>query len=272
MPELPEVENVRRGLEEILKDHPVVSKVELKRADLRCEIPEKEVRSLEGQRITAVDRRAKYLLLRTKKGSFLSHLGMTGTWRVAGPGDERLHDHIYLHFKNGLRLAYRDPRRFGCFEFVPPGGDLDHPKLKGLGLEPFSKEFTGAELWRLFRNKQVAVKIALMDQKLVVGVGNIYANEALFMAGIRPKTKASQVSREKCDRLVACIREVLQTSIDAGGSTINDYENLSGESGGFQNLFKVYDRAGEPCLVCGTKISAETLGGRATYWCRKCQK
>jgi formamidopyrimidine-DNA glycosylase len=272
MPELPEVENVRRGLAEILKDHPVVTKVELKRADLRGEIPARKVRSLVGEKILAVDRRAKYLLLRTAKGSFLSHLGMTGTWRVAALGDERLHDHIYLHFANGLRLAYRDPRRFGCFEFVALNKELEHPMLKDLGLEPFAREFQGDALKALFQNKQVAVKVALMDQKLVVGVGNIYASEALFEAKIRPKTKALRLSREKCESLVAAVRSVLQKSIEAGGSSISDYEDLSGERGSFQNSFKVYDRAGLPCVNCGTKISAENLGGRSTYWCRNCQK
>lgn len=272
MPELPEVENVRRGLEKILRDHPVVTEVELKRQDLRCEMPVRKLRTLVGQQITNVERRAKYLLLRTPKGSFLSHLGMTGTWRVAGAGDERLHDHIYLHFANGLRLAYRDPRRFGCFDFVALGKDLEHPKLKDLGLEPFAAEFTGQALWNLFRRKQVAVKVALMDQKIVVGVGNIYANEALFKAKVRPKTKALKLSREKCDVIVKAIREVLQESIDAGGSSISDYQDLSGDSGYFQNSFKVYDRESSPCLICGAKIIAETLGGRSTFWCRNCQK
>jgi formamidopyrimidine-DNA glycosylase len=272
MPELPEVENVRRGLEKALKDHPKVTEVELKRKDLRCEIPVKKVRSLVGEKITAVDRRAKYLLLRTKKGSFLSHLGMTGTWRVAKPGDERLHDHIYLHFSNGLRLAYRDPRRFGCFDFVALDEEQTHPRLKSLGPEPLSSAFTGSTLHASFRGKQVAVKVALMDQKVVVGVGNIYANEALFRAKVRPQTLAGKLSLAKCAAIVEAIRSVLQESIDAGGSSINDYENLEGASGEFQNSFQVYDRKGQPCCTCGKPISAETLGGRSTFWCRNCQK
>lgn len=272
MPELPEVETVRKGLEDILKKKPEITKIELMRKDLRDPIPVKKVQALVGQKITSVERRAKYLLLRTPKGSLLSHLGMTGTWRLAVPGDERLHDHIYLHFAGGLRLAYRDPRRFGIFDFVAIGQEEKHPKLKILGYEPLSEAFTGEVLWEKFRGKAVAVKVAIMDQKIVVGVGNIYASEALFRAGIRPTTKAMKVSREKCDRLVAAIKEVLEESIAAGGSSISDYEQFSGESGYFQQRFKVYDRQGEKCVVCGTPISAQVLGGRSTYWCSNCQK
>lgn len=272
MPELPEVETVRKGLEDILKKNPEITKIELMRKDLRDPIPVKKVQSLVGQKITSVERRAKYLLLKTPAGSLLSHLGMTGTWRLAIPGDERTHDHIYLHFAGGLRLAYRDPRRFGIFDFVAVGAEAKHPKLKILGYEPLSEAFTGEVLWEKFRGKVVAVKVAIMDQKIVVGVGNIYASEALFRAGIRPKTKALKVSREKCDRLVAAIKEVLIESIEAGGSSISDYEQFSGESGYFQQRFKVYDRKGEKCVICGTSISAQILGGRSTYWCSSCQK
>lgn len=272
MPELPEVETVRRGLEELLKDHPVLAKVELKRADLRDPIPAKKVRSLVGQPISAIERRAKYLLLHTPKGSLLSHLGMTGTWRLAKKGDERDHDHIYLHFENGLRLAYRDPRRFGIFDFVAFGKEMEHPKLKILGHEPLSETFTGSVLWQQLRGKMVPIKVAIMDQKIVVGVGNIYASEALFRAGIRPTTKAFKVSREKCELLVKVIREVLIEAIAAGGSSISDFAQASGESGYFQHRFKVYDREGLPCVKCGALVRAENLGGRATYWCPHCQK
>lgn len=272
MPELPEVETVRRGLEEILQDRPLISKIELKRKDLRGPIPVKQVRSLEGQAIQSIERRAKYLLLKTPNGSLLSHLGMTGTWRVAPPGDERLHDHIYIHFSNGLRLAYRDPRRFGCFEFVRPDQESTHPKLVHLGYEPLAESFTGEALWQKLRGKLVAIKIAIMDQKIVVGVGNIYASEALFRAGIRPTTKALKISRAKCDRLVSSIKETLAESIAAGGSSISDYAQASGESGYFQQRFRVYDRKDKECVVCKKRISAQILGGRSTYWCSHCQK
>ncbi len=270
MPELPEVEVVRQGLAKILKDQPVLEKVELMRKDLRDPIPLKKIQTLIGQSVEAVERRAKYLLLRTAKGAMLSHLGMTGTWRVAPMGDERLHDHIYLHFSGNLRLAYRDPRRFGCFDFVQKG--LEHPKLSGLGPEPLSPDFTGQGLWRSLRNKQIAIKVAVMDQKIVVGVGNIYASEALFASAIKPTLPAKKLSLERADRLVAEIKKILSRSIQRGGSSISDFAQASGESGYFQNSFRVYDRAGELCSSCNSKIRSQVLGGRNTFWCSRCQK
>ncbi|HEY8270072.1 MAG TPA: bifunctional DNA-formamidopyrimidine glycosylase/DNA-(apurinic or apyrimidinic site) lyase [Pseudobdellovibrionaceae bacterium] len=272
MPELPEVETVRNGLAAILKDHPVIEKIELKRKDLRDPIPVKKVQSLVGQRIVSVERRAKYLLLKTPAGSLLSHLGMTGTWRVAVLGEERDHDHIYLHLGGGLRLAYRDPRRFGCFDFVALGQEENHAKLKILGYEPLTEAFSGDALWKKLRGKVTAIKVAIMDQRIVVGVGNIYASEALFRAGIRPSIKAMKVSREKCERLARIIKEVLTEAIAAGGSSISNYEQFSGESGYFQQSFRVYDRKGQKCVVCSTEISAQILGGRSSYWCSNCQK
>lgn len=270
MPELPEVEVVRQGLEKILKDQPVLEKVELKRKDLRDPIPIKKIQTLIGLPVESVERRAKYLLLRTSKGAMLSHLGMTGTWRVAPMGDERLHDHIYLHFSGNLRLAYRDPRRFGCFDFVQSG--LDHPKLKDLGPEPLSADFTGPSFWKSLRNKEVAIKIALMDQKIVVGVGNIYASEALFASSIKPTLPAKKLSQERAIRLVAEIKKILTQSIQRGGSSISDFAQASGESGYFQNSFQVYDRAGLLCSSCNSKIRSQVLGGRNTFWCSGCQK
>jgi formamidopyrimidine-DNA glycosylase len=272
MPELPEVETVRRGLEQVLRDQPKILKFEFLRKDLRDPMPIPKIKTLVGEAITAVERRAKYLVLRTSKGSLLSHLGMTGTWREAKPGDERSHDHIYIHFENGLRLAYRDPRRFGILDFIAVGKDSQHPKLSVLGYEPLPDSFTGEVLWTLFRGKAVSVKVAIMDQKLVVGVGNIYASEALFKAGIKPSLSALKVSKERCKILVRSIREILLESIAAGGSSISDYEKFSGESGAFQNRFRVYDREALPCVVCGKKIRAQILGGRSTFWCSTCQK
>ncbi|WP_413942675.1 bifunctional DNA-formamidopyrimidine glycosylase/DNA-(apurinic or apyrimidinic site) lyase [Bdellovibrio sp. HCB-162] len=270
MPELPEVEVVRRGLEDILKDQPTLKKVELKRPDLREPIPAKKISTLVGEKLLSVERRAKYLLLWTKKGAMLSHLGMTGTWRVAPPGDERLHDHIYLHFSGGLRLAYRDPRRFGYFDFVQ--NPLEHPKLKALGPEPLSSEFTGKELWESLRGKEVAIKIAIMDQKIVVGVGNIYASEALFAAGIKPTLPSHKLTRERADVLAKEIKKILTRSIEHGGSSISDFAQASGESGYFQTTFRVYDRAGEECVTCGQQVKSKVLGGRNTFWCSRCQK
>lgn len=270
MPELPEVEVTRQGLEKILSHHPVLEKIELKRADLREPIPAKKLNTLVGEKILSVQRRAKYLLIWTSKGAMLSHLGMTGTWRVAPSGDERLHDHIYLHFSGNLRLAYRDPRRFGCFDFV--ADPALHRKLSELGPEPLSSEFTGASLWASLRGKKNALKIAIMDQKIVVGVGNIYASEALFAAGIKPSLEAAKLSRDRAETLVREIRRILKESIKKGGSSISDFAQASGESGYFQNTFKVYDREGEACVVCGTQLRAKVLGGRNTFWCSHCQK
>jgi formamidopyrimidine-DNA glycosylase len=271
MPELPEVEVVKRGLEKILEHKPTLEKVELTRKDLREPIPAKELKKLEGLKITSVERRAKYLLLWTPQGAMISHLGMTGTWRVAKKGEERDHDHIYLHFSGGLRLAYRDPRRFGVFDFAKD--PATHAKFKDLGPEPLSKEFTGTELWNRLRNKQVAIKVAVMDQKIVVGVGNIYASEALHAAGIKPTTPAHKISQEKSELLVREIKKILTLSIEKGGSSISDFAQASGESGYFQNTFKVYDRAGDKCMTCATSvIKSQVLGGRNTFWCARCQK
>lgn len=270
MPELPEVEVVRRGLEDILKDHPVLEKIELKRKDLRSVIPEKKLRTLVGQRITSVDRRAKYLLLWTPKGAILSHLGMTGTWRVAPYGAEKPHDHVYLYFSGNLRLAYRDPRRFGCLDFVR--NIEKSPHLSELGPEPLSSDFTGEYLWQRLRSKKTSIKATIMDQKIVVGVGNIYASEALFAAKIKPTLSAQNLSLKQAGILVEEIKKVLTLSIQHGGSSISDFAQASGESGYFQTIFQVYGRKGEPCRVCGRPIKSKTVAGRNTFWCSSCQK
>lgn len=270
MPELPEVEVVRRGLEGILKEQPVLEKIELKRKDLRDPIPAKKISTLIGQPVTAVERRAKYLILWTPKGGMLSHLGMTGTWRVSPQGDERPHDHIYLHFSGGLRLAYRDPRRFGVFDFI--SREKTHPRFVELGPEPLDESFTAQGLWESLRSKKVALKVAIMDQKVVVGVGNIYASEALFASKIKPNLPAFKLSLERAEVLVREIKRILLESIQKGGSSISDFAQASGESGYFQNSFQVYDRAGEPCRVCGKPLKSKVMGGRSTYWCGQCQK
>lgn len=270
MPELPEVEVVRRGLEDILQDHPILEKIELKRKDLRSVIPAKKLNTLVGQRITSVERRAKYLLLWTPKGAILSHLGMTGTWRVAPYGDEKPHDHVYLYFSGNLRLAYRDPRRFGCLDFVQ--NIEKSPHLKDLGPEPLSSDFTGEYLWQRLRSKKIAIKAAIMDQKIVVGVGNIYASEALFAAKIKPTMSAHRLSLKQAEILVEEIKKVLALSIEHGGSSISDFAQANGESGYFQTVFQVYGRKGEPCKICGRPIKSKIVGGRNTFWCSSCQK
>ncbi len=271
MPELPEVEIVKRGLSEILVDQPKIVRIEFMRKDLRDPMPMARLKKLEGAQILTVHRRAKYLIIETDRGGILSHLGMTGTWRVAGKGEERDHDHIYLHLSNGLRLAYRDPRRFGIFEDI----DLEHQeknkRLSALGPEPLDDDFNAGYLKNKLSEKQTSIKVAIMNQEVVVGVGNIYASEALFRSGIRPDKKAGRVSKTQVQLLVQEIKRVLTLAIEAGGSSISDFKNSSGQSGYFQNNFQVYDRKGEPCVVCATPIRSSVLGGRSTFWCRKCQ-
>lgn len=274
MPELPEVETVRSGLSEILEGKPIIEKVKLLRPDLRWPIPKKLPSAVAGQPVTGVRRRAKYLLIDTPKGSLLSHLGMTGSWRLDDRDpDPKAHDHCVIILQDGRQLVFRDPRRFGMLDFIASGQEAIHPRLKDLGPEPLDDILFNAEiLYRASRKRRIAAKVFVMDQKVVVGVGNIYASEALFRAGIKPQKLASRLSFDECDRLVHSIKSVLRAAIEAGGSSIRDYRDASGESGSFQDAHLVYDRGGEPCRVCGTKIRSKVMGGRSTYWCPNCQK
>jgi formamidopyrimidine-DNA glycosylase len=273
MPELPEVETVRAGLETLLKDQPVIESVRLMRGDIRFKIPKELPRELEGQPVTGVRRRAKYLLIDTPKVSLLNHLGMTGSWRVSLPGDEDKHDHCYIEFSNGKRLAFRDPRRFGMLDLVKHGEESKHPRLKGLGVEPLDElAFTPEFLFQKSRKRKAAIKVFIMDQRIVVGVGNIYASEALFRAGIRPARAAGKITKHDSERLVEAIRNVLRDAIAVGGSSIRDYRQAGGEQGGFQESHDVYDRGGEPCRICETPIRSKVIGGRSTFWCPNCQK
>lgn len=272
MPELPEVEVVRRGLEKLVKSKPTLQKIEFLRKDLRDPMPIRALKKLEGAKILAIHRRAKYLLIETDRGGILSHLGMTGTWREAPAGDEKDHDHIYLHLSSGVRLAYRDPRRFGIFETYDVQRQSSSPRLKSLGPEPFDPLFSAAHLSDFFRGKSATVKAVIMDQKCVVGVGNIYASEALYAAGISPLKKAGKITREQSEKLVQSIRQILSAAIKAGGSSISDFYSFGGESGEAQNAHQVYDRDDELCRKCGTKIRVKVIAGRSTYWCPDCQK
>ena len=272
MPELPEVETVRAGLAKLLGRRSRIERVELTRADLRAPIPAGFARRLAGQPITAVRRRAKYLLLDTPVVTMLCHLGMTGSWRVAASGEERAHDHCYVHLTDGRRLAFRDPRRFGLLDLVEPGADATHRCLRDLGPEPLDKTaFTVEYLAATSRGRKQAIKPLIMDQRVVVGVGNIYAAEALFRAGIRPKRSAGRVSRASLAALVDAIRAILTQAIAAGGSTISDFRQAGGASGYFQHQFAVYDRAGQPCSVCAATLRGAVIGGRSTVWCPACQ-
>ncbi len=268
MPELPEVETVRRGLERLLVGAAITG-VTCRRRDLRRPMP----RNLGGVAIgpvLGIRRRAKYLLIDLPGGSLLSHLGMTGTWRHAAEFVPRAHDHVVCQLADGSHLVFNDPRRFGLLDWIPTGQTSDD--LAQLGPEPLDGGFTGEVLRQALAGRKQAVKPMIMDQRVVVGVGNIYAQEALFRARIAPSKLAGRVSPERCDTLVTEIKAVLSEAIAAGGSTISDFRQAGGESGYFQTRFAVYDRAGQPCTICRAPLRHGQLGGRTTCWCPRCQR
>lgn len=272
MPELPEVEHVKRQLNRLLESPRQVSSLEFFRKDLRFPLSPKLKKLVSGRDILTVERRAKYLLFKFEDGWLLSHLGMTGAWREIGPKEKRiLHDHVQLNFKDGLSLIFNDPRRFGFIDWV---ANLEsHPRLSHLGPEPLETEFTAEVLFQKLRKRTAPIKAMIMDQRIVVGVGNIYASEALFRAGIRPTRAAGKVTMDECKRLVKEIKVILKQAIDSGGSTIRTYRSADGSEGSFQSRFFVYERAGESCLKCKTgKIVSKVIGSRSTYWCPNCQK
>jgi formamidopyrimidine-DNA glycosylase len=270
MPELPEVETTRRGVAPHVERQKVTA-VRLYDRRLRWPVPRDLPRRLIGRTVDRVDRRSKYLLFRVGRDTLIVHMGMTGSLRVfSAPPPREAHDHIDLEFGNGVVLRYRDPRRFGAMLWSP-GSAAPHPLLAALGVEPFAQEFTGDYLHRSTRNRRAAVKLALMDSHLVVGIGNIYANESLFRAGIRPSRAACRVSRSEYARLVDAVRETLNDAIAKGGSTLRDYVDSRGEPGYFQLDYYVYGREREPCRVCGAPIRSLRLGGRATSYCPRCQ-
>lgn len=269
MPELPEVETTRRGIAPALVGHRI-ERLVLRRRDLRWPIPAVLGRALPGQVIEAVTRRAKYLLLETPPGSVLLHLGMSGSLRLVATGAPAgSHDHWDLCLEGGRSLRGTDPRRFGCLLWQPAG--TVHPLLDGLGPEPLSATFDGDHLWRLSRGRRAAVKVFLMDQAVVVGVGNIYASEALFAAGIHPAHAAGRVSRARYARLADEVKRILAWAITRGGTTLRDFIAPDGRPGYFERELMVYGRAGEPCRVCGTPVHARVLGQRSTFFCPHCQ-
>jgi formamidopyrimidine-DNA glycosylase len=269
MPELPEVENVKLSLTSQGFIGQEISKVELLRGDLRVPFPKGLAARLKGQSLKGIQRRAKYLLFETEKFFVLSHLGMTGSWR--GFDKKLKHDHVILHFTSGYKLVFNDPRRFGLLDMIEKP-DLNKSRwLKHLGVEPLDGEFSGEYVFKNTRKLKGPIKGWLMDQRRVVGVGNIYASEALFAAQVKPTRAAGKVTRAEADLLVQEIRRILTAAIQAGGSTIRDYKNSHGAAGNFQARFLVYDRAGEECQRCGAVIRAKVIAGRNTFWCAKCQ-
>lgn len=276
MPELPEVENVKLSLRGLGAVGQTFAKVELLRKDLRTPLKKELVQKLPGQNILSLERRAKYLLFETEKFLILSHLGMTGSWRSyqgdIHPDEIQKHDHVIWHFDNGLKLVYNDPRRFGIMELIAKDRGKSWRWLKHLGVEPLTEDFSGDFLFSKTRKRKAPIKGFLMDQRNVVGVGNIYASEALFAAKIKPLRAAGKLTKEESREIVKAIQSVLTKAIAAGGSTISDYRNSYGESGAFQNSFSVYDRTKAPCLVCGQPIRSKVIAGRNTFWCPKCQR
>ena len=270
MPELPEVETTRRGIAPYLIGHRVVE-LAIRQPRLRWPIPPALRRALPGQRIDSIERRAKYLLAHTSAGSALLHLGMSGSLRVlqaeVAPGP---HDHFDWRLESGRILRYTDPRRFGCLLWQKTG--TVHPLLADLGPEPLSDEFDGAQLWQMSRGRSAPVKTFLMDQHIVVGVGNIYASEALFAANIHPKRAAGSVALARYERLADEVKRILAYAIERGGTTLRDYISPDGEPGYFERELFVYDRAGEPCKICATPIRAVVLAQRSTYYCPQCQR
>ncbi len=269
MPELPEVEIVRRGLQEMLSHQPKLEKIELRRPDLRTPIPLRKLRSLEGQKILSVGRRAKYLWLETAQGYLVSHLGMTGSWRRADSSELGPHDHVILHFSGKLALIYRDPRRFGILDFSK---DLSGEPFSLMGPEPFLEGFSADYLKARFKGKKAPIKNVLMDQRVVVGIGNIYASEILFEVGIRPQKAVGRVTLSQLQLIVEKARWILERAILAGGSTLQDFAHTNGDSGKFQNEFRVYAKGGQACGVCGSLIKARSMAGRSTFWCPTCQQ
>lgn len=270
MPELPEVETTRCGIAALLTGQKV-ARVVVREWRLRWRVPRALVRELPGQTFRRVARRAKYLLLATDAGTVILHLGMSGSLRVV-PADTApaAHDHIDIVFADGRCLRLRDPRRFGALLWTRTEPQL-HKLLRALGPEPLGTDFDADYFYARTRRRKVALRDFLMNARIVAGVGNIYANEAAFLAGLRPQRRVGRLTRAECERVVTAVRETLQQAIAAGGTTLRDFQNANGLPGYFQLQLYVYGRAREPCRRCGTPIKAVRLGQRAGFFCPRCQ-
>ena len=293
MPELPEVETVRRGLQPAMEGARI-KKAEVRRKDLRFPFQKDFVARLEGQTVTGLGRRAKYLMADLSSGDVLvMHLGMSGSFRVVNddhgttPGqfhhprtEDRAHDHVVFHMSSGAAIVFNDPRRFGYMKVIGRRAIEEEPLLRDLGPEPLGNEFDADMLARSCANKKTSLKAALLDQRVVAGLGNIYVCEALFRAHLSPRRLAATLATKKGEttdyarRLVEAIHDVLNQAIKAGGSSLRDHRQTSGELGYFQHSFQVYDREGEKCQSkgCGGIVRRFTQNGRSTFWCPKCQK
>ena len=275
MPELPEVEVSRLGLLPHLTGQ-CIRRAAFRAPKLRHELPDSLASRLSGLRIDAIVRRGKYLLFDCESGGkggwLILHLGMSGSLRLVSPGTApQKHDHIDLVFDLTV-LRFRDPRRFGAFVWQEGRDVTQHPLIAVLGIEPLSAEFDGGWLYAATRRRLAPIKPLLMDSHLIVGIGNIYAAESLFLAGISPRRAAGKLTRAQCQRLTEAIKTTLSRSIAAGGSSVRDYVHSDGGAGSFQLTCAVYDREGAPCPVCGDPIRALRQGGRSTFYCQRCQR
>ena len=271
MPELPEVETARRGIAPHLIGQRVAAVI-VRQRQLRWPIPATLVNALPGQIIRAVERRAKYILIRTDAGTVLLHLGMSGSLRVlACHTPPQKADHVDIALGNGQCLRLRDPRRFGSLLWTTTD-PMQHKLLRDLGPEPLGPDFNGDYLFEAARGRTLAARDFLMNTRVLAGVGNIYANECLFLAGIRPQRAAGRITRVHYERLAKAIRQTLLKAIRAGGTTLRDFQNADGLPGYFQQTLKVYGRGGEPCVRCGTLVRALKLGQRSAFYCRQCQR
>lgn len=283
MPELPEVETVRRGLSPVMEGQ-MIARADVNRPDLRWPFPPRMAERLTGQRVTGLRRRSKYILVDLASGeTLLVHLGMSGRMLISGdplgkflhhhPAPEK-HDHVVLHMENGARITFNDPRRFGAMDLMQTAAAAAHPLLVKLGPEPLGNAFSGPYLIEALRGRNTPVKSALLDQRIVAGLGNIYVCEALFRARISPRRRAGRISATRVATLVPIIRDVLGEAIEAGGSSLRDFRQADGELGYFQHSFDVYGREGEPCRHegCPDVIARIVQSGRSSFYCPQCQR
>ena len=271
MPELPEVETTLRGIEPFVLKQKIVA-VTIRHYGLRWPIQPDIATVLTGQTVKTALRRGKYLLLGTENGTLIIHLGMSGSIRIlTTETTPKKHDHVDVTFANGATLRFTDPRRFGAFLWTSASIET-HALLKHLGPEPLSDNFTGEYLWKHARKRKVPIKSFIMDSKVVVGVGNIYANEALFDVGITPKKAAGKITLPHYVALASAIKKILQAAIKQGGTTLKDFVSSDGTKGYFKVHLQVYGRGGEPCVVCKTTLKEIRLGQRSTVYCPRCQK
>ena len=281
MPELPEVETVRRGLAPAMEGRSILA-LDVNRPDLRYPFPPSFAKRVAGMKVERLGRRAKFLHAELSSGEMLiMHLGMSGRFTVTG-GDvtayasednsDPKHDHVVFHMEGGITITYNDPRRFGFMELWPVAQWQAYPRLIEMGPEPLTNGFSAAYLDEALAGKAAPIKAALLDQKVIAGLGNIYVCEALHRAHISPRRKSSSIPGDRAARLAPVINEVIREAIEAGGSTLKDFASTDGALGYFQHRFQVYDREGEPCMACGTEIKRITQSGRSTFYCGKCQR